>query len=176
MQPPNQSLRSRTQTSQPAFARSAAAESPLMPEPTITASCSANDAPELVVGDEPALLHAELLHRIEDLGAPLLRDVEAELVRLDADRVEPALLAQHDAALGRDELGRVRLDRLRVVELARDRTRLAAVQRLAGDRLPPLQRGARQPAAAPRHGANGGGGAGWFGAGRGREPQRRPRE
>ena len=50
-----------------------------------------------------------------------------------------ALLAEHDRALGRDELGRVRLDRRRVVELARDRAALAPVERLAGHRLPRLE-------------------------------------
>ena len=121
MQPPNHSLRSSTQTSQPAFASSAAHARPLTPLPTTTASWSANERPELVVGDEPALLDAELLHRREHLGAALVGNVEPELVRLDPDRVEAALLAEHDRALRTDELGRVRLDRRRIVELRRDR-------------------------------------------------------
>ena len=48
------------------------------------------------------------------------------------------------AALGGDELGRVRLDRRRIVELRRDGARLAAEERLAGHRLPRLERVARQ--------------------------------
>src|SRR4029078_11434931 len=59
MQPPNQSLRQRTQRSQPAFASNAAQARPLTPLPTTTASLSANELPELVVGDEVALLGAE---------------------------------------------------------------------------------------------------------------------
>ena len=55
----------------------------------------------------------------------LLGDVEPELLDLDPDRVEPALLAEHDAPLRPDELGGVGLDRGRVVELRGDRARLA---------------------------------------------------
>ena len=95
-------------------------------------------------------LGAQLLHRRQHLGAPLLGHVEPELLRLDADRVEPALLAEHDRALRRDELGRVRLDRLRVVELRRDRAGLAPVERLAGHRLPRLELVAGQLAHARR--------------------------
>src|SRR5207248_1207570 len=134
MHPPNQSLRSSTQTSQPAFARSAAQARPLTPLPTTIASCSGiHDPPELVVSDEPPLLGAELLHRGEHRCAALFRDVEPQLVRLDADRVEPALLAEHDRALSADELRRVRLDRRRVVELRGDGSRLTAVERVAGE-------------------------------------------
>src|SRR4051812_34659873 len=137
--PPNQSLRSSTQTFQPAFASSAAHARPFPPLPTTIASWSANERPELLVGDEPALLGAELLDAGEQLRAPLLGDVEAELLGLDPDRVEAALLAEHDRPIRRDELRRVRLDRRRIVELGRDRTALAAGERVAGDRLPPLQ-------------------------------------
>src|SRR5262249_10601665 len=122
-----------------AFASSAAQARPLTPEPTTTASCSGNDLPKLVVGDEAALFGAELLHGVEHLGAALLGNVEPQLVRLDPDRVEPALLAEHDRAAGRDELRRVGLDRRRVVELARDGARLAPVEGVAGDRLPGLE-------------------------------------
>ena len=93
----------------------------------------------------------ELLHRRQHLGAPLLGQVEPELLRLDANRVEPALLAEHDRAFRGDELGRVRLDRLRVVELRGDRPGLAPVQRLAGQRLPRLELVAGQLAHARRH-------------------------
>ena len=52
--------------------------------------------PELVVGHQPVLLHAQLLHRAPARPPTLVGEVEAELVRLDAHRVEPALLAEHD--------------------------------------------------------------------------------
>src|SRR5205814_8203461 len=94
---------------------------------------------ELVVGDETALLGAELLHGREQAAPGFVVELEAELVRLDPDRVEPALLAQHDSALGADEVGRVRLDRRRVVELACDRAALADEEILADDRLPRLE-------------------------------------
>src|SRR5262245_65523698 len=68
-------------------------------------------APELGVGDEPALLRSGALDRLEQLGEALLGDVEAKLGDLDADRVEAALLPEHDPPLGADELGRVGLDR-----------------------------------------------------------------
>src|SRR6516225_4267634 len=139
MQPPNQSLRSSTSTSQPAFASSAAQARPFTPEPTTTASCSGNDPPELVIRQKPTALGTELLHGGEHLRPALLGQVDPELRRLDSHRVEAALLAEHDPALGRDELRRVRLDRRRVVELARDRARLAPEERVAGDRLPRLQ-------------------------------------
>ena len=58
-------------------------------------------------------------------GVTLLRHVEPELLHLDPDRVEPALLAEDDPALLADELGRVRLDRGRIVELRRDGAGLA---------------------------------------------------
>src|SRR5439155_23115711 len=96
------------------------------------------ETPEVGVGDESALLRAERLDLLEQLGAPSLGHVEAELLGLDADRVEPALLAQHDPARGAHELGRVRLDRRRVVELSRDGSRLAREEILARDGLPRL--------------------------------------
>src|SRR6187455_914006 len=68
-------------------------------------------APELHIGDEPALLRAGSLHRLEQLREALLGDVEVELGDLDPDRVEAALLPEHDPPLGAHELGRVRLDR-----------------------------------------------------------------
>src|SRR5581483_4588116 len=144
--PPSESLRSSTHTRRPACARSAAHARPFTPLPTTIASYVPrsdlelmDDGRELVVGDEPALLHPELLDGREHGRLPLLRDGEPELLRLDADRVEAALLAEHDRPGGRDELGRVRLDRRRVVELARDGAALAAVERVAGDRLPRLE-------------------------------------
>src|SRR5881409_3060380 len=75
--------------------------------------------PELWVRDEAPLLRARALYGLEQRRIALLRDIEAELGHFDPDRVEPALLAEHDPALGADELGRVRLDRGRVVELRR---------------------------------------------------------
>src|SRR5215218_8050651 len=143
MQPPGSASRSRTRTLQPPRASNAAQASELIPLPTTTASVI-DQAAELVVADEPALPGAELLHASEHLGAPLLRNVEPELLRLDPDRVEPALLAEHDLALRVHELRGVRLDRRRVVELARDGTALAAEERLPGDRLPRLERVARE--------------------------------
>src|SRR5581483_9495442 len=142
--PPSQSFRSRTATRQPARARSAPHASELIPLPTMTASYSAiavgDERAELVVGDEAPLARSELLHLREQLGATFLRHVEPELVRLDPDRVDAALLSEHDRALGRDEARRVRLDRGRVVELRRDRAGLPAEERLAGDGLPRLER------------------------------------
>src|SRR6187431_312954 len=82
-------------------------------------------APELRIGDEPALLRAGSLHRLEQLREALLGDVEAELGDLDPDRVESALLAEHDPPFRADELGGVGLDRRRVVELCGNRARLA---------------------------------------------------
>src|SRR2546421_4566382 len=80
---------------------------------------------ELVVGDEAALAGGELLHAREQLALPLVGDLETQLDALDPDRVDPALLAEHDSPVGADQRGRVRLDRRRVVELAGDRARLA---------------------------------------------------
>src|SRR5690242_8450962 len=128
MQPPSSSSRSSTRTLQPPRASSAAQASELMPLPTTTASAIDQPA-ELVVVDEPMLLRPELLHPREHLGPPLLRHVQPELLGLDPDRVEPALLAEHDPPLRVHELGRVRLDRRRVVELACDRSALAAEER-----------------------------------------------
>ena len=69
--------------------------------------------------------------------------VQPEPVERDPDRVDAALLAEHDPSLGADELRGVRLDRRRVVELRRDRARLAGEERLAGHRLPRRQRVSR---------------------------------
>src|SRR5690348_104452 len=152
MQPPKRSFRSRTHTRQPPFARSAPHASALTPLPTITASKSAtDDLPELVVADEPALSRTELLHASEHACLLVLREIEPELVRLDADRVEPALLAEHDRPLRLHELARVGLDRRRVVELRGDRPRLAAEERVARDRLPRLELVAGQLLHASRH-------------------------
>src|SRR5205823_1621504 len=134
-----------TRTRQPPRASSAAQASELMPLPTTTASSSATgELPELLVGHEAALAGAELLHLRQHLRAALVGHVEPELLGLDPDRVEPALLAQHDPALGLDELGGVRLDRGRVVELARDRTALAPEERRPRHRLPGLEVVARK--------------------------------
>src|SRR5262245_54822333 len=111
-----------------------------MPLPTMTASCSGTrELAELVVGDDVPLLRAALLHLREQLSLRIVVEVEPELLCLDADRVDPALLAEHDCALRRDDIGRVRLDRLRFVELARDRTGLAAEQVVTDERFVRLE-------------------------------------
>ena len=69
------------------------------------------------------------------------RPSSSALIRIES---RPLFLPRTIAAFGRDELGRVRLDRRRVVELRRDRARLAAEERLAGERLPWRERVARQ--------------------------------
>src|SRR6266536_3910049 len=139
--PPSSSSRSSTQTSQPARARKAAHASELMPLPTMTASCSATcEFPELLVGDDVALLRAEILHPRKELALSVLRQVEAELSGLDADRVDAALLPEYDPPLCAHDLGRVGLDRRRVVELSRDRARLASKEVLADERLVGLER------------------------------------
>src|ERR1043165_4786752 len=113
MQPPSSSARSSTRTLQPPRASSAAQASELMPLPTTTASVI-DQLAKLLVPAESALPRPELLHPREPLGAPFLRHVQPELLSLDPDRVEPALLAEHDPALRVHELGRVRLGRRRV--------------------------------------------------------------
>src|SRR5215210_185222 len=152
MQPPSSSSRSSTRTFQPARASSAAQASELIPLPTTIASCSATcQLPELVVRHQTALARAELLHLRQHVGAEFVWHVEPELLGLDPDRVEPALLAEHDSALGADELRRVRLDRRRVVELARDGAALAAEERLACHRFPGLEHVAGELAHALGH-------------------------
>src|SRR5688572_18043032 len=101
-------------------------------------------SPELGVGHEPALLRSGALHRVEQRRIALLRDVEPELGDLDPDRVEPALLAEDDAPLCPHELGRVRLDRGRVVELCCDGARLPREEVLAGHGLPGSELRARE--------------------------------
>src|SRR5512145_2942868 len=88
---------------------------------------------ELVVGDETLLARAETLDLGEELGVAIGRDVQPEPLHRDADRVEPALLTEHDSPLGAHELRGVRLDRGRVVELRRDRPGLAREERVARD-------------------------------------------
>src|SRR3954471_14923388 len=143
MQPPSSSSRSSTRTSQPPRASRAAQASELIPLPTTTASAT-RELAELVVGHEAALARSELLDAGEHVGVPILGQVEPELLGLDPDRVEPALLAEHDPALGADQLGGVRLDRRRVVELAGDGAALPPEERPPGDRLPRLELVARQ--------------------------------
>src|SRR3954463_15635122 len=112
MQPPSSPSRSSTRTSQPPRASSAAQASELIPLPTTIASAT-RELAELVVGHEAALARSELLDAREHVGLPLLGPVAPELLGLDPDRVEPALLAEHDPALGADQLGGVRLPRRR---------------------------------------------------------------
>src|SRR5438105_6747252 len=94
---------------------------------------------KLLVGQDPPLCRSFRLHPHEQPALTFLVKVEAELLGLDPDRVEPALLPEHDPALGADQLGRVRLDRRRVVELARDRAALTDEQVLADDGLPRVE-------------------------------------
>src|SRR4051812_22352760 len=143
MQPPSSSSRSSTRTSQPPRASSAAQASELIPLPTTTASAT-RELAELVVGHEAPLARAELLDAREHVGVPVLGQVEPKLLGLDPNGVEPALLAEHDPALGADQLGRVRLDRRRVVELAGNGAALPPEERLSCDRLPRLELVARQ--------------------------------
>src|SRR5580765_5823024 len=143
MQPPSSSSRSSTRTFQPPRASRAAQASELIPLPMTTASAIRQLA-ELVVADKAALPRAQRLHLREHLRLSLFGQVEPKLLGLDPDRVETALLPEHDPALGRDELGGVRLDRGRIVELARNRAALAAEERLARHRLPRLERVAGQ--------------------------------
>ena len=88
----------------------------------------------------PRLRMPSSLTAVEQVGvaAPRARRGRAPsaLIRIESS---PLFLPSTIAALGRDELRRVRLDRRRVVELARDRAALAAVERLAGHRLPRLE-------------------------------------
>src|SRR5512146_1209878 len=138
--PPSSASRSSTQTFQPARASRAAHASELMPLPTTTASWSATgEAPELFVRDEAALLCSERLDAGEQIPLLLLVEIEAQLGGLDPDRVDAALLAEHDPALGGDDLRGVGLDRRRIVELARDRARLAGEEVVADQRLVRLE-------------------------------------
>src|SRR3954463_4439157 len=127
MQPPNRSFRSSTNTCQPAFASSAPHASELTPLPTMTASKSlmGEDSPdrrlrrvpqlaELGVRHEATVAHATRFHLGEQLRVLLRRDVEPELFRLDPDRVDAALLAEHDPSLRGDEARGVGLDRRRI--------------------------------------------------------------
>src|SRR5438874_1120908 len=83
-----------------------------------SSGCSSlHQPPELVVRHEPALASPQVLHLREQLRATRVRHVEPELLGLDADRVDAALLAQDETALGADEPGRIRLDRGWIVEL-----------------------------------------------------------
>src|SRR4026209_738702 len=107
--PPTPPSRSRTRTLQPPRARSAAQTIELIPLPTTTASVI-DQVAELVVADEPAFPRPELLHLREHFGAPLVGNVEPELLRFDPDRVEAALLAEHDPPLGVHALRGVRPD------------------------------------------------------------------
>src|SRR5690349_12899086 len=117
MAPPNSASRSSTHTSQPARPSSAAQASELIPLPTMTASCSATrELAELVVRDDVPLLRAQVLHLDQQVALRVVVEIEAELLRLDPDRVDAALLAEHDAPLRRDDVGGVRLDRRRIVE------------------------------------------------------------
>src|SRR6185437_7495879 len=110
------------------------------PLPTMIASCSATcELAKLVVRDEPALRRPKLVHSHKQVALFVVGEVEPELFRFDPDRVDPALLAEDDAPLGGDELGGVRLDRRRVMELAGHRARFAAEEVVADERLERLE-------------------------------------
>src|SRR6266487_5329437 len=94
---------------------------------------------ELLVGQDAALRGSFGLHAPQQLALPVLVEVEPKLLGLDPDRVETALLAEDDAALGAHQLGRVRLDRGRVVKLARHGAALSDEQVLPDDRLPRVE-------------------------------------
>ena len=118
----------------------------------MTASCSVTrELAELVVGDEPALPRAELLHAREQFALRAPRRASSPsssaLIRIES---MPLFLPSTIAALGADELGGVRLDRRRIVELARDRAALAAEEVLADERLARLELVAGELAAAAR--------------------------
>src|SRR5918992_5957619 len=61
------------------------------------APLAVDEAAELRIGHETALPRPQLLDGVEELRIPLLGKVEPEIAELDADRVEPALLAEDDA-------------------------------------------------------------------------------
>src|SRR5207247_8135702 len=98
----------------------------------------------LVGGAGVPFLRSGLLDARGQLALRVLVEVEPELLRLDPDRVDPALLAEHDSALGGNDVGRIRLDRLRLVELARDRTRFAPEEVVSDEWLVRLELVARQ--------------------------------
>src|SRR5262249_10162290 len=140
--PPSSSSASSTHTRLPPRARSAAAASELIPLPTIATSKSGSvtsELSELVVRHEPALPRAEILDALEKLTLRVGIEVEPELLCLDPDRVEPALLAEDDASCRVDDTRRVRLHRGRVVELARDCAGLPREQVVADKRLVRLE-------------------------------------
>src|SRR5262249_1993286 len=97
------------------------------------------EAAKLGVADEATLRRGECLNLGEELALGLRRRGRAELFRLEADVVDARLLAEHDPPVGADERGGERLDRGRVVELARHRAGLAGEQVLADERLPGLE-------------------------------------
>src|SRR5206468_1347922 len=103
--PPGSASRSSMHTSQPARDSSAAHASELIPLPTMIASCSATrELAELVVADDVPLLRAQLLHFREQGALRIVVQLEPELLRLDANRVDAALLAEHDAPLRGDDV------------------------------------------------------------------------
>ncbi len=69
----------------------------------------------------------------------LLVELQSELGELDGDRGQPALLAEDDAPRRSRHGRRVRLDRLGIVELGRNRAALADEEVVAGERLVRLE-------------------------------------
>src|SRR5215210_5992392 len=142
-------------------ARCAAYRLPIAPAPTIATltiaepssriSLDAGDeSAEFLVGNELTPLGRDPLHFLEQAAVRLLRNLQVKLLALDANAVEAALLAKDDPAIGSDELGRERLDRRWIVELARDRPTLPREQVFADERLPGLELVARELAHAAR--------------------------
>src|SRR5262245_46456916 len=102
------------------------------------------EPPEVRIAHEPTLPRACTLHGLEKCRVGVLGHVQAELGNLDPDRVETALLAEHDSPLGADELRRVRLGRGRVVELGGAGARLPREEVVSGHRLPGRERCPRE--------------------------------
>ena len=109
---------------------------------------------ELAVRDEPALGRALALHGFEQRRVRILGDVEAELRDLDPDRVQPALLPEHDTALGIDDFCRVRFYRFRNVKLAGDRPTLPHKEIVADHRSPCFESVPRESLYKLRHFTN----------------------
>ena len=131
---------------QPPRASRAAQASELTPLPTTIASCqpraSSRNSSSVT---RPRLLGAQLLDRARAgrayRSSGRSSPSSSALIRIESI---PLFLPSTMPRSARDELGRVRLDRRRVVELARDGAALAAEEVLADDRLPRLERVARE--------------------------------
>src|SRR5688500_17316737 len=105
-------------------------------QPTATRLDPPRQAAARHAGAATALLRPYALYRLARPRLPLRRHRHPELAQHAPDRVDATLLPEDEPALGADEIGGVRLDRGRVVDLRGDRTRLAREEVVAGDRLP----------------------------------------